>query len=79
MWAEGISYHACAFVFCRGLCTQVLSLSILPLTPPQSSVDVTVWNTQWLLGTLMGADHSRVTDTQPATIIEEVNDEDLEV
>ena len=24
---------------------------------PQNSLDVSVWNTQWLLGTLIGADH----------------------
>ena len=48
----------------------------------QSSVDVSVWNTQWLLGTLMGVDHSKVREmkgsecsTQPATI-QEVDEEE---
>lgn len=51
----------------------------------KSSVDVSVWNTQWLLGTLIGVDHSKHTDTytlesssQPATI-HEVEDEDNEI
>ena len=50
----------------------------------QSSVAVSVWNTQWLLGTLMGVDHSRVGEmkgsecsTQPATI-QEVDEEEEE-
>ena len=40
----------------------------------QSSVDVSVWNTQWLLATLMGGNHSSSAgETLPS--IQEVDEE----
>ena len=47
----------------------------------QSSVDVSVWNTQWLLGTLIGVDHTDtlVESRSQSATIHEVEDEDDEV
>ena len=57
----------------------------LSTLPPQSSVDVSVWNTQCLLGRLLGVDQSRLrgeterseSSSRPATI-EEVDEEEEE-
>ena len=47
----------------------------------QSSVDVSVWNIQWLLGTLMGVDHTRQLKSECSsrpTTVQEVDEEEEE-
>ena len=45
---------------------------------PQGSVDVSVWNTQWLLGRLIGVDQSRPSETSLPCIQEVSEDDDGE-
>ena len=44
--------------------------------PLQGSVDVSVWNAQWLLGRLSGVDTSRATVGGKLPSIREVDDDD---
>lgn len=46
--------------------------------PPQGSVDVSAWNTQWLLGRLIGVDQSRLSEASLPSIQEVSEDDDGE-
>ena len=51
-------------------------MSYVIISPLQGSVDVSVWNTQWLLGRLSGVDTSRATVGEKLPSIQEVDDDD---
>ena len=51
-------------------------MSYVIISPLQGSVDVSVWNAQWLLGRLSGVDTSRATMGEKLPSIREVDDDD---